>query len=387
MLKVNYITRPWFLDIALELIAELKERVQLNVVLIIAPENASYLGISKEEANQYLDKIVPLEEIINGEAYERLYPYFNGAVVCCKFEQHKETSYKNTLGWFKYLRSNPEFLKADLQILETLSLADWYLLLRIRNKKIFYILHDPVPHTGEGRDREENIKKIYFPYINKFITYSEYSASLFLNYYQDYRKKLIKFKMPVYTNQKVTTFLDYKKNDKKSVLFFGRISAYKGVELFYAAADILAPKYPYVDFIIAGKSIEGYHPCFITDNKHQNIIIKNQFITLAQLNSLMFNADLCVVPYIDATQSGVIMTSYAFNLPVLVSNCEGLLEYCLDNENFSFENQNLKDLTNKLEYLITHPELISSYQQKIDAYNLQKASVINSNLILDNIAF
>jgi glycosyltransferase involved in cell wall biosynthesis len=381
MLTVNYITRPWFFDISVEFIREFKKLVDLTVIIIVAPENAGYLGISDADAATYRDKTLKLEQVLKGEAYQRLNPYFEGAKVLCKFEQHKESRPKNALEWHKLLKNNPNLLKADLNIIETLSLADWYFLLRLRNKKIYYIIHDPQPHTGEGRSRVEKINKLYFPYIQKFITYSAFSAGLFKQHYPAYADKVLTFKMPIFTSQKLDIKTKAKETGSKKIVFFGRISAYKGVELFYDAAVAISKTMPDVTFVIAGKAHEGYAPTFLNNNPHPNIHIRNHFIGLEELAEIMSDADLCVLPYFDATQSGVIMTCYAFNLPVLVSDCPGLLEYCFDHENFSFKNKDLNSLTDKIGELITQDTLLDQNREQIMAYMAQNISLLNSNLI------
>jgi len=384
MLTVNYITRPWFFDISVEFIREFKKLVNLNVIIIISPENAGYLGISKTDAQTYLDKTLKLEDVLKGDMRDRLNPYFEGANVLCKFEQHKESSYKNALGWLKLLNKYP-LLKADLNIVETLSLADWYLLFKLKRKNIYYIIHDPQPHTGESRGRVEVINKLYFPYIHKFITYSEFSAGLFRQYYPAYADKVISFKMPVFTSQKVEATTKPKSGNKK-IVFFGRISPYKGVELFYDAAAQISKTNLDVNFVVAGKAQDDYRPAFLGNNPYPNIQIRNHFIDLEELSEIMSDADLCVLPYFDATQSGVIMTCYAFNLPVLVSDCPGLLEYCFDTDAFSFKNKDMDSLVRKMENLIADDTLLHKNRQQIAGYAAQNVSLINSNLLLSDLS-
>ena len=382
MLNVNYITRPWFFDISVEFIREFKKQVNLTVIIIVSPESAGYLGINDADAKTYLDKILPLAEVLKGEQYQRLNPYFEGANVVCKFEQHKESHYKNALGWIKLLNQYPKLLKADFNIIETLSLADWYFLIRLRNKKIFYIIHDPQPHTGEGRGRVEMINKLYFPNIQKFITYSNFSTELFKAHYPAYADKVITFNMPVFTSQKLPVKTTAKKSGIKKIVFFGRISPYKGVELFYDAAVALSAKNADVEFVIAGKAHEGYDPGFLKNNQVPAVTIRNHFIDLPELAEIMSDADLCVLPYFDATQSGVIMTCYAFGLPVLVSDSPGLLEYCFDRENFSFENKNLQHLIEKMQHLIDNDALLNANREQIKEYAAQNVSLLNSSLLM-----
>src|SRR6476469_8944411 len=179
MQTVNYITRPWFFDISIELIKELKQQVNLNVILIISPASASYLGISPVNFDRFKNSIANINDVLSPDLLEKYKPYLIGAQVLCKFEEHKKSSYQNTLVWIKLLKEYPHILRSDLHLIETLSLSDWYFLFKIVSKKKFYIVHDPVPHTGEGRTRTSLIAKIYFPCINKFLTYSYYSLNLF----------------------------------------------------------------------------------------------------------------------------------------------------------------------------------------------------------------
>jgi glycosyltransferase involved in cell wall biosynthesis len=93
----------------------------------------------------------------------------------------------------------------------------------------------------------------------------------------------------------------------------------------------------------------------------------------------MNDAQFCVLPYKDATQSGVIMTSYAFNLPVLVSNCAGLLEYCFDVTNCSFVNGDVDDLIQKMGNLLQNPALLQEYRLDIQSFkqeNINKQNVL-----------
>ncbi len=381
MLTVNYITRPWFFDISIEFIKELKLKTNLNVILITAPATLGYLGISKEDGERYINKTLNINDVLKGESKKRFSKYFVGANVFCKFEQHKETSYHNALGWIKLLNKNKDLLKADYTIIESLSLADWYFLFRFRNKKLAYIIHDPVAHTGEERGRVDKLNNIYFPYINRFITYSEFAGQLFKQNYPKYKDLVSVFQMPVYHSLNIG---EGKLAEVKSkVVFFGRISPYKGVELFYEASASLASKYPGTEFIIAGKTIEDYHPAFLTNNPYSNIIIKNKFIDLEELYELMHDASFCVLPYLDATQSGVIMTAYAFGLPVLVSDCEGLLEYCFNKEGFSFRNGDVEDLISKMEKLLSYPEALAANRVQISEYDSENIPMKNVEVFLE----
>jgi glycosyltransferase involved in cell wall biosynthesis len=383
MLTVNYITRPFFMDIALELIQELKNKCTLNVIMIISPWNIDYLDINDEDANwqrgQPLNKVA---DKLPNKLYVKYGSYLNGCNLIIKCEEPKETSLKNAIGWKILFSAHASVREANLNIIESLSFADWYLLFKIRNKKNYYIVHDPLPHTGEGRKRTELIKDVLFKNTEKFLLYSSYSTRLFKQNFPAYSNKTITLKTPVYSILKRDP--KEKSTDKKKVLFFGRISPYKGVELFYAAAEQLSKEFNDITFIIAGKCQNNYSPAFLDNNPYQNIHIINKFIDQDTLAGLMTNAAFCVLPYLDATQSGVIMTCYAYDLPVLVSDCEGLLEYNFDKNNFSFVNGDINDLKTKMRNLLKNDNILSTYKKSINSYTHLNVSEQNVNTILEH---
>ena len=54
--------------------------------------------------------------------------------------------------------------------------------------------------------------------------------------------------------------------------------------------------------------------------------IRNRFIPDDEMVALIKNCAFMVCPYTDATQSGVIMSAFAFNKPVIATDVGGLPE-------------------------------------------------------------
>src|SRR5437879_903846 len=117
MLTVNYITRPYFNDIALELISELKHKCILNVIIIISPWNIDYLNIQDDSINEFGKRFKLTDQILN-KIHLRYASYFDGANVIIKYEEHKQSSLKNPVSWLRLLFKNKNILKADIYILE-----------------------------------------------------------------------------------------------------------------------------------------------------------------------------------------------------------------------------------------------------------------------------
>ena len=111
---------------------------------------------------------------------------------------------------------------------------------------------------------------------------------------------------------------------KKNLLFFGLIREYKGLDILLEAFRGLPDDY---QLIVAG---EPYGPF----DKYQAIIdslpgkdrvhVFPQYIRDSEVKKYFCAADLSVLPYRTATQSGVSSVSYHFDVPMLVTAVGGL---------------------------------------------------------------
>jgi glycosyltransferase involved in cell wall biosynthesis len=117
------------------------------------------------------------------------------------------------------------------------------------------------------------------------------------------------------------------------VLFFGRLSPYKGLDVLFEAAHSVAERVPGVHFVVAGRPNPGYEPPPLPSLPNgAKIEIINRYIPSAQLGELFGAAAVVVCPYLDATQSGVVLTAYAFDRPVVGTAVGGLPEYILHDQ-------------------------------------------------------
>ena len=113
---------------------------------------------------------------------------------------------------------------------------------------------------------------------------------------------------------------------KKTLLFFGLIRDYKGLDLLIAAMSLLDESY---QLIIAGEcygDFEKYRQAVESSPACSRIKVLNRYIADDEVPRLFSAADLLVTPYRSATQSGVIPIAYHFDLPVLATDVGGLKE-------------------------------------------------------------
>jgi len=117
-----------------------------------------------------------------------------------------------------------------------------------------------------------------------------------------------------------------------TLLFFGRIEAYKGLSVLLDALDRLNSRGGQtVRLIIAGRGSDlEAQRSRIVSNPH--IEVDDRFIPVEDIPMLFARSAIVVLPYLDATQSGVAAMAFAFGRPVIASSTGALPEVVLDGE-------------------------------------------------------
>jgi glycosyltransferase involved in cell wall biosynthesis len=110
-----------------------------------------------------------------------------------------------------------------------------------------------------------------------------------------------------------------------TVLFFGRIWAYKGLDYLIKAEPLISDVIPDVRIVIAGRGDDfgPYRELMIHPDR---FVVYNDFITDEHKHQLFREASVVVLPYIEATVSGVIPTAYTLAKPVVATTVGGLPE-------------------------------------------------------------
>lgn len=111
---------------------------------------------------------------------------------------------------------------------------------------------------------------------------------------------------------------------KKNILFFGLIREYKGLDILLEAFSRLDDSY---QLIIAGEPYGSFEPYrkiigFIPGKDRIRIFPK--YIKDSEVKEYFSAADVTVLPYRSATQSGISSISYHFEVPMIVTDVGGL---------------------------------------------------------------
>jgi glycosyltransferase involved in cell wall biosynthesis len=113
---------------------------------------------------------------------------------------------------------------------------------------------------------------------------------------------------------------------KKTLLFFGLIRHYKGLDILLDAFHLLGADY---QLVIAGEVYadeELYTDLIEQSSGKDRIYFFNKYIPDTAVSDHFSAADVCVLPYRSATQSGITATALHFEVPLIVTNVGGLSE-------------------------------------------------------------
>lgn len=111
---------------------------------------------------------------------------------------------------------------------------------------------------------------------------------------------------------------------KRNLLFFGLIREYKGLDILLEAFGRLDENY---QLIVAGEpygSFDRYQAIIDASPAKDRIKLFTHYIKDSEVKDYFSAADLAVLPYRSATQSGISAIAYHFEIPMVVTDVGGL---------------------------------------------------------------
>ena len=123
-----------------------------------------------------------------------------------------------------------------------------------------------------------------------------------------------------------------RENEKPRLLFFGNIRRYKGVDVLVRALAVVEEVLD-VEVAIAGEFYIDPAPLRRLADElgvAHRICWHDQYVSNEQVPALFRSSDVVVLPYRDASQSGVVPLAYEFDVPVIATDVGGLSEVVLE---------------------------------------------------------
>jgi glycosyltransferase involved in cell wall biosynthesis len=198
--------------------------------------------------------------------------------------------------------------------------------------KVCFLCHNVLPHESTLLDRI--LSRYAFLRSNYFIVHSD-----------EDRRHLLSMKPHAAVRKTVHPTLSifgdlgaYEKSqaraelhiapEKRTLLFFGLVRAYKGLKYLIQAMGRVVHSLDCV-LLVVGEFYEQkdeYLSLVNTLGLEKHIVIRDEYVKNEAVSLYFAAADVVVLPYVTATQSGIVQIAFGMNKPVITTNVGGLPE-------------------------------------------------------------
>ncbi|NMA49019.1 MAG: glycosyltransferase family 4 protein [Tissierellia bacterium] len=268
----------------------------------------------------------------------------------------------STLNIKNFLRLKRAAKEFNPDVIYIPMLHTWTIIINwlLKGIPIVTTVHDPKPHLGEESIIWNIMNTIAYKQSNRIIILS----NKFINHMNTLGIPITS--IDVIPHGEFSYYSNGASLEEKkflnTILFFGRISKYKGIEILLKAFKIINEKKEDARLLIVGEGdITPYSDIY---NLSSNIEIVNRWIPDEEVRDFFAKGDFLVVPYIDASQSGVIPLAYGMGMPVIASNIGGIPEQVEEGiTGFLVEPYDVEELAEKCLYLLNNKQLIEKMGQ------------------------
>jgi len=255
----------------------------------------------------------------------------------------------------------------------------FYILGKLFGKKNMYTVHNVYAHD------KENFKSKVFLWIlyrtfTKLFAHTDFIKKRLINEFNIKPEKIKVFKHGLYDtiiNDNHNTALNVDRNEV-NFLFFGYIAYYKGLHLLLEAFSNMKDV-PNITLNVAGK-VEGQYANDLEalTNKlkeDSRITFSIGYVPDDEAHKLMSKASVIMLPYIEASQSGVLLMAYTYAKPVIVSRLGGFPDDVVEGKTgYLFEPNNVSDLEKTMRTFVEEWRNGSMHSEYIREYSQEKYS-------------
>jgi glycosyltransferase involved in cell wall biosynthesis len=201
--------------------------------------------------------------------------------------------------------------------------------------RVLFLCHNVMPHERSRADTA--LARLGLGAADGFIVQSAADAEMLATLYPG--RPCVHTPHPAYTffvrgrlgREQARATLNV---DGPVVLFFGLVRAYKGLDVLLRAVARARERVP-LTLVVAGEFYQERAPYdALVDSLglRDAVRIHDRYIPNEDVEAYFRAADLVVLPYVSATQSGIAQIALSFERPVLVTRVGGLPEAVRDGE-------------------------------------------------------
>jgi glycosyltransferase involved in cell wall biosynthesis len=209
-------------------------------------------------------------------------------------------------------------LRFDADVVHAQSeIHDPRLLVAVGRKPLVLMVHDPRPHLGAAARplRLRLWRELWERRADCLLVHSE-ALSAALPPGKPVR---------VLAHGAVVRAAPFPAPERGVVLLFGRLEYYKGVRVLLRAMETVWAERPQTTLLVAGRG-----PELVQIPHDPRIETLSGYVPEAEIDALMSRASLVVLPYLEASQSGVGAEAIARGVPIVATQVGGLADLALD---------------------------------------------------------
>ena len=221
-------------------------------------------------------------------------------------------------------------------------------LLKMSKKvKILFVCHNVFPHERFPFDRM--LSKLVMKQGHYFVVQSHMDEKDLLDIKKD--AKYVVTPHPTYNAFKMQNLSKEEARDRlgltiseQAILFFGFVREYKGLKYLLRAMPVIKKRFPQLQLWVVGDfggDREEYVEIIKKEGIEENTKLVEGYIPDKDVEQYFAAVDLVVLPYVSATQSGIVQIAYGFEKPVIVTDVGGLPDVVEDGKTgYVVESQN-----------------------------------------------
>jgi len=187
------------------------------------------------------------------------------------------------------------------------------------------IVHDADPHPGERRPMLDRLVAQEIRGSDRIVTFSGHVADRLVQRGDVPEARIVRLYHPIFRFGAQPATEAHK---PFRLLFFGRILPYKGVGMLLEAFARLRAEGADVALTVVGRGKIDAPAALLSQ---PGLTIRTGWVAPDAIGGILAEADAVALPYLEASQSGVVAAAFGAGLPVVATPVGGLKEQVADN--------------------------------------------------------